>query len=145
MDHPIRHVLVVFDGSRAAPRALRAATAIADEHDAELSVVSVSAHDRRTTGCVNCGISIALWNEMLDAVAEGELDTARAIVGDRQRRTHFAVVPGDDARTLRRAVSELGCDLVVVPESGRLRTFARRRRARLERGLAVEVIGAGRA
>jgi nucleotide-binding universal stress UspA family protein len=43
----VSHVLVVFDGTESSRRALLDGRAIADEHAAELSVVTLVAHERR--------------------------------------------------------------------------------------------------
>lgn len=141
MNDHIHHVLVVFNGSAAAPRALLDAAAIADEHDAEISVISTVPHDARKVGCVNCGVSTPYWNATLNDLAKKELATARAILGDRHPATRFSVVSGNDTGALRRAVAELGCDLVVLPRRDRFRRRgARRRLTRLRRTLAVDVL-----
>jgi nucleotide-binding universal stress UspA family protein len=141
MNDHIRHVLVVFDHSAAAARALLDAAAIAEEHGAEISVISTVPHDPGRRGCATCGVSRSHWNAMLTELAESELATARAILGERLPATRFGVVSGVDGGTLRRTVSELGCDLLVLPERGRFRRRgARRRVARLRRRLAVDVL-----
>lgn len=131
----IEHILVVFDRSAAARRALLDAAAIADEHDAEISVVTLIEPERRTLGrCLRSGY----WNRVLDEVARADLEAAAAMLGDRDPVPRFDVIRRAGGRGLRDAVATLGADLVLVPRRGPLPGLSLRR---LRRGLEAEVVG----
>ena len=85
MRSSIRHVAVMVDGSAAAERALLEAAAIADEHEASLTVIAPVPHDRRTDGPAVRAVRRAAWNRTLDAAAEADLARARALLGERSR------------------------------------------------------------
>lgn len=65
MGGPTNHVLVIVDGSEAAKRAVVEGEAMATEYDALLSVATVVSHGDPAVGCVQCGISVARWNQTL--------------------------------------------------------------------------------
>ena len=131
----IQHIMVVFDDSPASRRALQDAAAIADEHDARLSVVTLVNYERRTRGCC---LRSGYWNEVLDEVALGELASARAVLGERDLPPRFDILPGAGSSGVRRAASQLGCDLVLVPVRGLLGRLTVRR---LRRRVPAEVLG----
>src|SRR3954470_6732469 len=83
MRSSISHVAVMVDGSAAAARALLEAAAIADEHEASLTVIAPVPHDRRTDGSAVRAVRRAAWNRTLDAAAEADLAHARALLGAR--------------------------------------------------------------
>ncbi len=60
----VGHVLVVYDGSAAARRALAEAAALTAEHDAALTVIALVVHERQAVGCC---VPAATWNRELDA------------------------------------------------------------------------------
>ena len=136
MPRRIDHVLVVYDGSARGRRALLEGAAMADEHEAELSVITLVEHDERRVGCA-CAVSASAWNRMMDEIAEEDLAVAREILGEREPPTRFGIAPGHGIAAIRRVVADLGCDLVLVP--GRARLGLSRTR-RLRRALAAEVL-----
>ncbi len=111
----IRHVLVIYDGSAAARRALAEAASLTAEHDAALTVVTLVAHERQAVGCC---VPAATWNRELDAIVDEQLTEVRAILGSSGRSAHIAAVEGDGARAAHRTAEALGCDLVLVPAHG---------------------------
>jgi nucleotide-binding universal stress UspA family protein len=130
------HILVVYDGSRASRKALVDAAAIADEHEAEISVVALVDHQRANLGCARCGLAATYWNGVLDGMAGGDLAAARRILGERDPEPRFEIVSGAGPSGVRRAVARLGCDLVLVPARGPLRgRLARQVRRRVTAGV----------
>src|SRR5215207_9809541 len=115
MTGQLRHILVVYDGTSAARRALLDAAALAGEHEAEISVITLVTHDHSKVNCVACGVSRTYWNRTMDELAENDLATACAILGEREPQPRFSIVSGHGAAAIQRAVRELGCDLVLVP------------------------------
>lgn len=131
----IEHIMVVFDDSRASRRALRDAAAIADEHMARLSVVTLVNYEARTIGCC---LRSGYWNRVLDEVAMGDLAAAREVLGDRDPAPGFDIVAGTGPSAVREAASRLACDLVLVPVRGPLGRLTVKR---LRRRVPAEVIG----
>lgn len=120
----VSHVLVVFDGTESSRRALLDGRAIADEHAAELSVVTLVAHERRARGC---SMSAAHWNRVMDELAGRQLAEARVILARDEPSVSFAIVSGGGADGVRRAVELLGCDMVLLPGRGPLHRRLTRR------------------
>jgi nucleotide-binding universal stress UspA family protein len=133
MTAPVHHVAVMFDASAAARRALLEAASIADEHGAQLTVISAVPHDRRLVCCAVCTVRRTSWNRAMDDVAEADLTEAGALLGDREPTPRFRAVSGSGVSAVRRAAVELGCDLLVVPR----RRF---RRPRLHRTAAAGLL-----
>jgi nucleotide-binding universal stress UspA family protein len=128
---PIRHVLVVFDGSSTARRALRQAIALCDEHEGELTVLTFVAHEIRSVGCC---VPAVMWNRELDEMAAGDLAVARAMVGDHPGITSLEAVSGSGTVAVAREARRRDCDLILVPQHGPLRTRTARRLRRMVRG-----------
>jgi nucleotide-binding universal stress UspA family protein len=137
MSSSIRHVAVMVDGSAAAERALLEAAAIADEHEASLTVIAPVPHDRRTDGPAVRAVRRAAWNRTLDAAAEADLAHARALLGEREPEPRYRAVSGSVVSGVRSEVARLGCDLLVLPNRGRFRNGQARR---LRRTLAAHVL-----
>ena len=137
MRSSIRHVAVMVDGSAAAERALLEAAAIADDHEASLTVIAAVPHDRRTDGSAVRAVRRAAWNRTLDAAAEADLAHARVLLGEREPEPRYLAVSGSVVSGVRREVARLGCDLVVLPNRGRFRNGHARR---LRRTLAADVL-----
>lgn len=131
----IDHILVVCEDSRAGRRALRSAAAVADEHRARISVISMINPERRTVGCC---MRSDQWNRILDEVAHEQLDSARGILGERDPAPRFEIVPAIGSRALRRVADRLGCDLVLVPVRGFFAGWSVRR---LRRGMRADIRG----
>jgi nucleotide-binding universal stress UspA family protein len=132
------HILVVCDGSPASQQALIDAAAIADEHEAEISVVALVPDRRANIGCARRGLASTYWNGIMEEMAESDLAAARRILGDRDPEPHFEVVSGAGPSGVRRAVARLGCDLVLVPARGPLRGRLARQ---VRRRVTAEVVG----
>ena len=135
MTSTVHHVAVMFDASAAAERALLEAVSIADEHDAQLTVISAVPHDRRRVGCAVCSVRRRSWNRTMDEVAQADLAKARVLLGGREPAPRFRAVSGSGVSAVRRAALELGCDLLVVPR----RRFSRRPK-RLPPPAAAEIL-----
>lgn len=131
----VDHVLVVFEDSAAARCALRDAAAIADEHHARLSVVTLINYERRSLGCC---LRTGYWNRVLDEVALAELGAAREILGERDPAPDFEIVPGSGPDAVRMIVDRKRCDLVLLPVHG---WFGQRSIRRVRRGVPAEVVG----
>jgi nucleotide-binding universal stress UspA family protein len=125
-ESPIRHVAVMFNASAAAERALHEAASIADEHGAQLTVITPVPHDRRMVCCAVCHVGRGYWNAVMDEVAEADLAKARALLGAREPEPRYRAVSGSGASAVRREADRLACDLVVVPDRGRFRRAVRR-------------------
>lgn len=111
-----RHVLVLYDGSDAARRALAAAASITGERRAALTVVSLVAHERESGGC--CCVPGTTWNRELDTLADEQVQQARVLLRAHGCVAHFAIVEGSGGRAIRSSADEFGCDLVMVPAYG---------------------------
>jgi nucleotide-binding universal stress UspA family protein len=109
-----RHVLVLCDGSAEADDAVRAASRLATEDNARLTVVAVAEIEHPGRGCA---FGASAWNEVLRDEAAKDLERARRMV---DLPAHFAVLSGERSRVVADAARELGCDAIVV---------ARRRRS----------------
>ncbi|MFN8162150.1 MAG: universal stress protein [Solirubrobacterales bacterium] len=132
MPHGIRHVLVIHDGSSSARKALVDAATIADEHDAEISVVALIDRQPAEVGCARCRQATAYWNGVLEEMAQADLAEARGTLGEREPAPRFEIVSGAGPSGVRRAVARFGCDLVLVPARGPFRErLARRVRRRV--------------
>lgn len=134
MARPAQHILVVFDGSAAARQALLEAAALADEHDADISVITLVAH---CVGCVASGLSRPYWNHVMQDLADADLATARAILGERDPAPRLSTVSGNGTAAIRQAVDERGCDLVLMPAHGLLR---RLRGRQLRRAVGADLL-----
>jgi hypothetical protein len=122
-----RRVAVLLEQSRAGSRALADAVAIADEHDAAMTVVVLVPQRCTTAGCILCRADSAFWNAELARIARQELDAAHEIVGERAPGTHCTTVPGSDLSALPEVLARLGCDLIVIPDGRWLRRRGIRR------------------
>ncbi len=128
------HILVVFDDSSAGRRALEEAALIADERQAELSVVALVDYDTRQIGCC---VPAGYWNGVLGELARGDLSKARDLIGARGASTSFDVAPGGGMKGIERVAERLDCDLLVVPRHG---PFGRLSLRRLKRRTKAEVV-----
>jgi nucleotide-binding universal stress UspA family protein len=110
---PYRHVLVVCDGSSEGYAAVQAASQLAIRERADLTVAAVAEleHPGR---CSSFGAGA--WNDVLIDAAGADLDRARGVVEGPAR---FTVLTGPMTRALADAERQLGCDLIVLPRSGR--------------------------
>jgi nucleotide-binding universal stress UspA family protein len=102
-----------------------------------LSVAALAAGEEDSPSCCS-GISPGVWNRIQREVASSDLFSARLELAGRDPEPTFQVVDGIGPAGIRRAVSTLGCDLVVVPTHGPLPGSLVRR---VRRRVNAEVIG----
>jgi nucleotide-binding universal stress UspA family protein len=130
------HVLAVTDGSREAERAVEAASALAREHRARLTVAAVV--DLEHPGR-HCAYGSSSWNEVL-------CDAARA---DLRRASGLAEVPaeleifyGNPLDAVAHGARALGCDVIVVAgrPHGIGKVMRRDRTTALRKRVSCEVI-----
>lgn len=89
---PVEHLLVVCDGSSASNRALAEGACIADEHEAQMSVVALAAYEERTASCCG-GIGACAWNRIQRELAEADLFSAQLKLAGREPEPTFQIVP----------------------------------------------------
>jgi nucleotide-binding universal stress UspA family protein len=132
------HVLALTDGTPEAQRAVGAASALALEHRARLTVAAVVELERATH---HCGIYTAVWNDVLRDAARADLDRALRIV---QLEADCEIFYGKPVAAVAEGARALGCDVIVLPGEhprfGRLRRRHRDRAPALARRAGCTVI-----
>ena len=130
------HVLAVTDGSREAERAVTAASALAGEHRARLTVAAVVEleHPGR-----HCAYGTSSWNEVLRDAARADLRRARSLIDVPAELEIFYGKPVD---AVADGAWALGCDVIVVaaPPHGIGRVLHRDKTTALRRRVVCEVI-----
>lgn len=130
------HVLAVVDGSQEADRAVEAASALAHEHHARLTVAAVVEleHPGR-----HCAFGSSSWNDVLREAAERDLDRASRLAEMPAGREIFYGKPVEAVAAGARA---LACDVIVVPgrHHGFSKLLERDRTPELRRRVECEVI-----
>jgi len=130
------HVLAVVDGSQEADRAVEAASAVAREHRARLTVAAVVEleHPGR-----HCAYGSSSWNEVLRDAARRDLDRAWRLV---DIPAELEILYGKPVEAVADGARALGCDLIVIPgPHNRLeRMLHRDRTTELRRRADCEVI-----
>jgi len=111
-----QHVLAIYCETAAGNEVLNRARAIADEHDAKLTVCVTSAPASRSGGCA---VSGARWDAIMREEAERTLTRARTVLGPTP--AEFAVIEGVRPHVIAAAAESRACDLVLVPVGGVLR------------------------
>jgi nucleotide-binding universal stress UspA family protein len=106
----VRHVLAIYQATRAGRRAVREASAIAAEHGAQLTVARVTG-TCGGRGC--CAIGPGRWERILREEALADLEDGRSAAGGEP--VHLAVIEGAGAPAIASAAERIQCDLVVVP------------------------------
>jgi nucleotide-binding universal stress UspA family protein len=111
-----RRVLVAYDGSQGATRALHAAVRLAVEQDAELIVLAVAGH------LPHYGATVSEF----EVAYEIEAQTCRRLLKEAVAYAHehgatvrTEIRPGQAAQQLVRAAIEHDADLIVLGHSGR--------------------------
>jgi nucleotide-binding universal stress UspA family protein len=131
-----QHVLAVVDGSHEADRAVEAASALAHEHRARLTVAAVVEleHPGR-----HCAYGSSSWNDVLREAAQRDLDRA-ARLADMPAR--FEILYGRPVDAVADGARALGCDVIVVPgrHRGLTKLLERDRTPELRRRVDCEVI-----
>jgi nucleotide-binding universal stress UspA family protein len=109
-------VLVPFDGSHAAERALSWASLAARNNDAE--IVVVVAFDPPHTVKGRGAAYVEEMRSTLEEEARGLAEESVAILLDRGLRARGVVVRGDVARAILETAEEEGADLIVLGRQG---------------------------
>jgi hypothetical protein len=123
-----QHILVLCEDSRRGTAAIEHAVETAVRTEARLTVVAVAVLERGDARC--CDTRAGYWNQVVQALAAGDLDRARSVVSDRAS-ADFKVVTGHstlDALALEARRSD--ADVVVVPSGRGVHPWMRARRAR---------------
>ncbi|HET8673252.1 MAG TPA: universal stress protein [Thermoleophilaceae bacterium] len=122
------HVIVLYRPSAEASAALTAASALARDAGARLTVLTVALVESVDRPC--CDIRSSYWNQVVQERAADELRTAADVLG-REPGVEFAVVRGSSIPdVLTREAAERGGDLIVVPRGSFPRFQLRTRRLR---------------
>jgi nucleotide-binding universal stress UspA family protein len=100
------HVLAVTDGSPEADRAVKAASRLAGQHGARLTLAAVVELGRENH---HCGIGTTIWNEVLRDAAQADLDRARRMV-EMPAGQEILVRPGARGSRRRRPCTRLRRD-----------------------------------
>ena len=117
-----RKILVAYDGSPGARRALKAAIALADQSDAELHSISVEEklpHYAATLG------EVEEAKAERDAYFETLVREARQMAWDHGIELHAKVVPGHEVEAVIVEARQGGYDLLVVGFVGHSNVFGR--------------------
>ena len=117
-----RKILVAYDGSPGARRALKAAIELADQSDAELHCISVEEklpHYAATLG------EVEEAKAERDAYFEKLIREARQMAWDQGIELHAKVVPGHEVETIIVEAREGEYDLLVVGFVGHSNVFGR--------------------
>lgn len=103
------HVLAVTDGSAQADRAVEAASLLARDHRARLTLAAVVEleHPGR-----HCAFGSGSWNEVLRDAARADLRRARGLV---DVPVEFEILYGKPIDAVANGARALGCDVIVVP------------------------------
>jgi nucleotide-binding universal stress UspA family protein len=107
------HVLAVTDGSREADRAVEAASELAFEHRARLTVAT--AVELEPPG-LRCGPAPGVWNDVLRDAAKADLDRAGQLV---RVPADYQIFYGSPIEAIADGARTLGCDVIVVPPRAR--------------------------
>ncbi len=115
-------ILVAYDGSPGARRALKAAIELADQSDAELHCISVEEklpHYAATVG------EVEEAKAERDAYFDKLIREARQMAWDHGIELHSKVVPGHEVETIITAARDGKFDLLVVGFVGHSNVFGR--------------------
>lgn len=132
------HTLVLYRPSPRADDGLRSLCEAAREHGDRVTVLTLAAEERVSSGC--CDTRSVLWNRICRDLAHEHLERAAQVVGSHSD-VDFGVIAAPAGRavdTLACEVSARGADAIVLvdPRASGLTRFERRR---LRRSSAVPV------
>jgi hypothetical protein len=128
------HTLVVYRPSSRADDSLRSLCLAAREHGGRITVLSLAAEERVSSGC--CDTRSVLWNKVCRDFAREYLASAAQVLGEHHADVEFGVLgtrPGRAVEGLEREASVRGADEIVLadPRSCGLGWFERRRLRRV--------------
>lgn len=106
-----RSIVVGFDDSEAAKRALAVGAAIARQNGARLHVVTVEESLPAYPGMID---EVAEFEELRRQHWDGVRSAARRLVGGAPPEVEFVVKTGSPAEGIVSAARELGADLIVI-------------------------------
>lgn len=107
----VSHVLIAFDGSKRARRALADGVATARSSGSRITVLALAATEKPAR-C--CNLQTTFWNQEVRRLAQDSIGDARTLV-DLEIDAHYVVREGSGRRAVAEAAVELGCDLIVEP------------------------------
>lgn len=111
-----RRILVGFDGSGGAWRALKMALALAKEHQADLQVLSV---EDRLPHFPEMRAELEEEAERARQLLGRVQEEARALAGEAGIALNAEIVAGHPAQAIVHFASQRGVDLIVIGNSGR--------------------------
>ncbi len=117
-----RKILVAYDGSPGARRALMAAIELADQSDAELHCISVE--EKLPYYAATLG-EVEESKAERDAYFEKLVQEARRMAWDHGIELHSKVVPGHEVETVIMAARDGNFDLMVIGFVGHSNVFGR--------------------
>lgn len=115
IDRPSR-VLVPFDGSHNAERALAFSVLVAHNNDAE--VVVVVAYEPPLTMRGRGAAYVDAAREQLESEARGLAEESVTLLTEREVRARAVVVRGDPARAILDTADDEGCNMIVIGRQG---------------------------
>ena len=135
-----RHILVAYDGTAEGDEAIAAASVMARETDAQLTVAVVVQLERPPQMGVRCLPGTHVWNDVLLDAARADLERAARLV---QAPAEYEVLLGSEQRALPDGAAEFGCDAIMLPARPRrrlARLLSRDRAAALRRRASCAVL-----
>ena len=117
-----RKILVAYDGSPGARRALKAAIELADQSDAEVHCISVE--EKLPYYAATLG-EVEEAKAERDAYFEKLIQEARQMAWDHEVELHSKVVPGHEVETIITEARDGKYDLLVVGFVGHSNVFGR--------------------
>ena len=117
-----RKILVAYDGSPGARRALKAAIELADQSDAEVHCISVE--EKLPYYAATLG-EVEEAKAERDAYFEKQVQEARQMAWDHEVELHSKVVPGHEVETIITEARDGKYDLLVVGFVGHSNVFGR--------------------
>ena len=128
--------MAVTDGGRDADRVVAAASELAFENRARLTIATVVELEPPS---LRCGLGTGIWNDVLRDAAHSDLDRARRVVGV---PAHYEILYGKPIDAIAEGARAFGCDVIVVPPRahGLSKVLHKDRRSALARRVDCAVI-----
>lgn len=112
-DECVSNVVVWFEDDEEGRAALALAHDVAEQWQAQLTVVTVATHEP-VRGCGRCLQGTVLWNLEMKKIAKEELRTAMRIL-DGAEDVEFRTAVGDPADVIAEAAERVEAQIVVLP------------------------------